>query len=144
MKIKFFSHLLNIGKLLYLYGFGMWMTIITLNNIIDPETNAFYIKNMVEMNLFSVRESNIGQGLRWKATHQHTISGCFITSGEVRKPYPCQRDAVFLSLRILTYTKRTTANELAAAAGENVVGPVLSFGLKNSPEQHTTVSEQKT
>lgn len=75
MKIKVFSHPLNIGKLLYLYGFGMWMTIITLNNINDPETNIFYIKNMVEMNLFNdINDTNIGQGLRWRALHSTWLS----------------------------------------------------------------------
>ncbi|EMW3788477.1 DUF2165 family protein [Salmonella enterica] len=78
MKIKFFSHPLNIGKLLYLYGFGMWMTIITFNNINDPETNMFYIKSMFEMSQFNSNESNIGQGLLWRAINYAWIDTFFI------------------------------------------------------------------
>lgn len=58
---------LNVGRLFYLYGFGLWMTIITLNNINDPGTNAFYINNMLEMNQFDLAKSDIGKGLLWRS-----------------------------------------------------------------------------
>ncbi len=56
----------NLPKLVYLYGFGMWLTIITINNISDPLTNIIFIERMVSMSLF-VADSNIGSGLRWRA-----------------------------------------------------------------------------
>lgn len=57
-----------LAKIIYLYGFGMWMTIITLNNINDPTTNTIFINNMLEMNLFD-STSKIGNGLKWRSIH---------------------------------------------------------------------------
>jgi predicted small integral membrane protein len=55
-------------KIIYLYGFGMWMTIITINNINDPTTNTIFINNMLEMNLFDPA-SEIGNGLTWRSIY---------------------------------------------------------------------------
>ncbi|MFP1778099.1 DUF2165 family protein [Lonsdalea quercina] len=69
----------TLTKLLYLYGFGMWMTIITFNNINDPETNIIFIKNMIEMNLFKP-EAGVGAGLQllWRAIKAPYLAGILL------------------------------------------------------------------
>ncbi|MFQ1019011.1 DUF2165 family protein [Gilliamella sp. CG13] len=56
----------NLSKVIYLYGFAMWMTIITFNNIIDSGTNTLFIEQMISMSNFNP-DSVIGSGLLWKA-----------------------------------------------------------------------------
>lgn len=59
---------MNLSKLLYLYGFSMWMSIITFNNIVDPVTNTHFINQMINMSNFDP-DSNVGSGLLWKSIH---------------------------------------------------------------------------
>jgi len=58
---------LDIAKLLYIYGFALWITIITFNNINDPGTNIFFLNNMLEMNNFDLKKSVVGEGLLWRS-----------------------------------------------------------------------------
>lgn len=43
------------------------MFIITINNINDPDTNTFFLRNMLEMNQFDTEKSLVGKNLLWRS-----------------------------------------------------------------------------
>jgi predicted small integral membrane protein len=66
-------------KIVMLIGLGFWLLIASLNNIIDPETNTFFISDMMTMEKLKADPSVMGNSLFQRSVDNKGLAAKLLT-----------------------------------------------------------------